>query len=41
MHQGHGDKVIVAYIQCEGEPLEVVEVHYNEEQQEVNLGLDY
>lgn len=41
MQQGYGDREVVAYIQADGEPLEIVEVHYDEDQKEVSLALDY
>ena len=41
IHQGYGDQEIVAYIKADGEPLEVVEVHYDEDGEEVSLALDY
>lgn len=39
IRQGYGDQEVIAYIQTEGEPLEVVEVHYDEDSKEVNLAL--
>jgi len=39
--KGYGNQEVVAYIQADGEPLEVVEVHYDEDQNEVSLALDY
>lgn len=41
IHGGLGDQEVVAYIQAVGEPLEVVEVHYDEDTKEVNLTVDY
>lgn len=40
IHEGYGDQEIVAYI-TEGEPLEVVEVYYDEDRKELTLDLDY
>lgn len=39
--KGYGDQEIVAYVNGVGEPLEVVEVHFDEEWHEVSIALDY
>ena len=39
--KGYGDQELVAYVNAGGEPLQVVEVHYDEYQKEVSLALDY
>lgn len=39
--QGHGTKELIAYVQTDGEPLEVLGVNYDKELDEVSLTVDY
>jgi len=39
--QGYGNHEIVAYIQLEGNPLEVIEITYDEKLEEVSIVLDF
>lgn len=40
LNAGHGDQELVAYKQTEGEPLEVLDVQYDERLDEVSITID-